>query len=584
MSMPRGMGIASMEASDHVPPPESSLESIRDLERDAAKKKRRTLVLLAVGLVLAAGIGGGVWVMQQRAGEQAIQKAWSEASACLVGAPLTQGERASVRMRSIQLVAVSSERDKSTEARWPSRCADTVAALFEALRRHGRAKDGLAARAEQFAVELRKAEVMTDISKSADGLFDAARELGFAADPVSLSEPTPEPAKAFTLDGMPESSRITPLQFTLDRVTATQMLDSSIHVLIHDRHVDPAGILCTFGAGGDDRCKPLGGELAGKAALAIGGTTDEGASPLVFVGRDGEEGIYRSDTLEKVAAVRADSAWSGKDGFVAIGAVASEEDGRFELLTQAAPGAPLKKETVKPEDVQAETNRVFGERLLWGTLLVGAYEDGKNALTLAWRTLPSGPKPAFTKLATIDGRGADLVACRTPAATIVNTGRNLWFEQGGKWSAPVPIERMPVFTCDGDEAVFTDGSGAQMRCTAAGCPDPSGGFGVSFLPFRVKQSYWADLGNKVLAVATTEDRGGVRFRHADGVNLGAKGTDRLLIDDMVKGGELTSESTVLGILLLSRGRFAVALVTTPAGVYAIRFDERGEPKPATIQR
>jgi hypothetical protein len=580
------MGAGMAEASDHVPPPESSLDSIRDLQREAAKKKKRALTVVLVAIVVLGAGGAGVWMMQASAGEKAIRDAWSNASACLVGAPLAENERASLRMRAIQLVAVHTERDKPSTSKWPGRCADSVAGVFEALRRHGGDEHGdLSTKAEAAAVELRKADTMTDVSKVMDAMFDAAKAAGIRADAVSLTDPTPEPVKAFTLDTLPESARITPLQFTLDRVTATSMLDSSIHVLIHDRRVDPSGILCTFPVEGADRCKVLGGELQGKTALAIGGTSDEGASPLVFVGRDGEEGIYRSDTLEKVAAVRAESAWSAKDGFVAIGAAPSDEDGTFEILVQATPGAQVQKETVKPGDIQAETTNIYGQRILWGTLLVGAYEKGDDDIVLAHRQLPTGPKAAFTKLDEVEWRNVSMAACRTPAAMILKVGNRLWFEQAGKWSAPVRLQSaMQVFTCDGDEAVFTDAWGSQVRCNNADCPEPTGGIEAKFDPFPVKQAYWADLGAKVLVVATTEERGGVRYRHGNGVNLADKGGDRLLLDDMVRGGDLASDSTVLGILLLSRGRFAVALVTTPAGVYAIRFDERGEPKGANIQR
>src|SRR5687767_9932484 len=115
------MGARMTEASDHVPPPESSLDSIRDLQREAAKKKKRAVTVALVAIVLLGAGGAGVWMMQASAGEKAIREAWSNASACLVGAPLGDGERASLRMRAIQLVAVHTERDKPSTSKWPGR-------------------------------------------------------------------------------------------------------------------------------------------------------------------------------------------------------------------------------------------------------------------------------------------------------------------------------------------------------------------------------------------------------------------------------------------------------------------------------
>jgi hypothetical protein len=51
----------------------------------------------------------------------------------------------------------------------------------------------------------------------------------------------------------------------------------------------------------------------------------------------------------------------------------------------------------------------------------------------------------------------------------------------------------------------------------------------------------------------------------------------------VKDGAVHGDSTVLGMVLLGRGRFAVLLLTTPKGVYALRFGSDGKPVPATIK-
>ena len=62
------------------------------------------------------------------------------------------------------------------------------------------------------------------------------------------------------------------------------------------------------------------------------------------------------------------------------------------------------------------------------------------------------------------------------------------------------------------------------------------------------------------------------------------GGDQLFFDDLTQDGALRNETTALGILLAGRGRFAVVLLTTPKGVFALRVDADGVAKPATIAR
>ena len=576
-----------------VPPPEPSMESIRELTLGAQRRKRRTLlVLLAIPVVCAVG-GVGWWQLSERQARREIGQAWSAVSSCLVGPSLPQGMRASVRMRAIQLAAIRTERELKSEARWPSRCADAVAQLYETMRRHGQDQDGaegLAKRAEEFGALLRKTETMNDVSAQADGLFEAAAARSLVAEAATLPNPPPEPVAAPSLDTLPEAARITPLQYTLDRVSAPPLVDTALHLLIYDQHVNPAPILCTFTASGDDHCRTLGGELQGKAGLALGGTTEEGASPLVFVGPDGDQGIYRSDSGQRVTAMRAESAYVAKSGYVAIAGFPIDEHGTFELVQQSAPGAPLEKATIEAKDFEPKSGQIHRREILWDKLLVQILDpdSDKSRPRLQYLPLPAkGAKPKFVDIAPLDWVNASIIGCRTPDTTVVRIGLDqgfITFFADGRWSTPVPVESFPpAFGCDRGEAVFTNALGGQQRCTPAGCHF-SEGQAPAYEPFQQREGAMADLNGKILSVALTDRRGGVRYRHADGQNLVAVGQDRLLLDDLVKDGKVEQDSTVLGMRLAGRGRFAVLLLSTPAGVYAMRFDADGKPTPANLKR
>jgi hypothetical protein len=568
-------------------------DSLTELAVDAAKKKRRTMLTLFVGLpVVVAGIGGAAWYFGNEAADEAVDNAWSDASGCLIGAPLAEGDRASLRARAVQLSAVHSERDRKTDTRWPNRCADQVAALHEALRKHGRGaegEDGLPARTETLAVTLRKAEVMTDLSKDIDGMFEAAAKMGLKAAPASLQIPTPDPANGFDLDSMPAASRISGHQFTLDSVSATPMVDNEIHIMVHDKKIDPTPIVCTFRPSGNDECRALGGELVGKSGLRLAGTVDDGGTPLVIAGREGDGGVYRSTgAFEKIASMRVQSAWVSKDGFVAIaGYNKNRKDGRFDLVTQAAPGAPPQTVTIETDDFDG-ADMVHRKQLLWGKLMVQATYDDDRKPKLYYADLPAvDEKPKFNAIAEVNWINAQIFGCRTDKDMAVVVGQSagfVTFFEKDAWSTPVKIDSIGgAFSCHAGEAVFTNPFGGQQRCTPAGCKYVDGQ-APEWEPFRSRDVYWADLGGKVLAVASTDRRGGLRYRWADGKNLALKGTDKTLFDDLVKDGQVQGDSTLLGLKLGGRGSFAVLLMTTPKGVHALRFGPDGVPKPASIKQ
>lgn len=579
----------------HDPFAQEAPDSLTELAAEGAKKKKRAMLVLFVAIPLAVvGIGGAAWHFGEKAADEAIATAWNEASACLAGAPLEEGEKASLRMRAIQLAAVHAEADRSAETRWPNRCADTVAELYEALRKHGRdggGEEALAARSETFAVTLRKAEVMTDLSKDVDGVFEAAAAMGLVAAPTTLQIPTPEPSEGFNLDTMATGSQITAKQYTLDSVSGTPMVGREIHAMVYDKKLDPTPVLCTFRPSGQDNCRQLGGELVGKSGLALGGTVDDGASPLVLAGRDGDAGVYRSDgTFEKITEMRVQSAWVGKDGYVALAGVSQDrKTGRFDLVTQAAPGAPVKTTTIEPKDVDSGAYQIHRKQLLWGKLMVQALFDPDDLKPRLFQAdlPPRGEEPTFSLVADVNWINASIFGCRTKETTAVVVGRTAGFVvflEGGEWSSPVKIDSIGgAFSCHAGEVVFTNPFGGQQRCTPAGC-DYVDGQAPTWEPFRSRDVYWADLSGKVLAVAATDRRGGLRYRFSEGKNLGQKGTDRILFDDLVQDGQLQQDSTVLGLKLAGRGNFAVVLMTTPKGVYALRFGPDGSAVPADISR
>ncbi|MBI4700103.1 MAG: hypothetical protein HY744_02875 [Deltaproteobacteria bacterium] len=582
------------EPGDLIPPSEPSVESIEELDRDERRSQRRVLlVLAAVVPVLLLGGGYAWWRSSHRAGAHAVTKAWSLAAACLAGAPLRPGERPSLRARAIELGAATRERDHEPDMRWPHRCADLVASLATAWRQHGRDEggaDGLGPRAERLAVALGKAESVGDLGAAIDDLFDSASRLHLVAEPVALWLATPEPVHAPGMEALPEGALLTPRPCSLERASIPPLMGPELHVLLGEPRRDCGALLCTFTARGDDRCRELGPEPASKSPLRLAGTAAAGATPLLFAGRDGEDGIYRADSGEKVAALRAQAAYVSAGGYVAIASAPLAPDGRFELVEQAAPGARPVRASIEPQSFSPRATRIHRKQILWDLLLVDVQDerDERSRPRLQFRRLPAGGKPeGFAPVAELDWGGGPVLGCRTEQMTVARVGGGdgmLLFHSGQSWSAPLAFGGFPAaFGCDSGEAVFTGPQGEQQRCTRERCQERPG-VAPSFEPLRLRDLQLADLGGKILAVALGARRGGVRYRHAEGKDLALPAADRVLFDDLVQDGAVRQQSAVQGVLLAGRGGFAVLLVATPGGVYALRFDAEGRAAAAKIGR
>jgi hypothetical protein len=92
-----------------------------------------------------------------------------------------------------------------------------------------------------------------------------------------------------------------------------------------------------------------------------------------------------------------------------------------------------------------------------------------------------------------------------------------------------------------------------------------------------------DLAGKLLVVWSAGERAGLRMRITP-PDAFDKGKDVLVFDDHVRGGKVTSESTLLGFRLFSRDGFAVLLLSTVAGLHALRIGPDGAVAPWPVER
>ncbi len=568
-------------ATDPVP---SSPDSLTELGAGNRAKKRRVAAIVLVVIPVALGAGGYLLYKQNEAREEReIHDAWRQATGCLAGVALEAGQKPSLRFHRIQLEAARVEKDPS-QPNWPERCADPVAAVNTVLRSHARI-DGafgeLAAEADKLAPLLRKAGQLSDLSAPVDAFYLAAGKAGLDAKEVAApAQPPPEPKDAFDVDSLPKTALISPLQYTTESLSTTFLVGPDLHLMIYDTHIDPKPIVCTFTAAGPEvACRRVAGEAAGKPGLALEGTADPGALPLLVVGQHGSEGVYRVDSGERIGVSEVTAAYVAKDGYLAVVGRVDSESGAFKLVQQAAPGAKLERATIEPKDVDADAKQIHRLNVLWNKLVVQIIpEDTDKPPRLQFLELPARKNPLaqFKDLGAANWVNAPLFGCRSGDALVVRLGADqgyLDFFADARWSKLLPVDGFGggEMTCDGAEAVM--GSAREQRCNSAGCKnvDPPA---AKIEPFQASSAERVDLNGKPLVVAATD--GGVRY-HA-----GAGGEYQLLYDDHVKDGAVVAESTRVGSKLYGRGRFAVLMLSTPAGLFALYVDAGGKAWPAKI--
>jgi hypothetical protein len=91
-----------------------------------------------------------------------------------------------------------------------------------------------------------------------------------------------------------------------------------------------------------------------------------------------------------------------------------------------------------------------------------------------------------------------------------------------------------------------------------------------------------DLNGKLLIVWAAGDGGGVRMRLAKPGEF-ERAADTILFDDLVKDGQVQKLSTLFDLRLFSRDGFAILLLSTVSGVYAIRIDAEGMTTPVEVE-
>jgi len=554
-----------------------------------------------------------------------VDESWSSLSQCLIGEPLKEGERASMRFRKHQLMAMTQadvRRAPEHGEPWPERCAVFANKLNEALKEAGKAEEGakdLAHWSGQLATLLKEdGSFWKDISGAIDETWAQSGKLRLkaavlptAAGSAAQAEAGPPP---LTVDTLAATPPVTPKPVALTSVHSQPHPDLRVQLLVDDKQLPKSPFWCTFEEEKEAaHCQTLSDSIVsgGKADFRLLGTADEDMAPLVFAGTDGSKGIYRADKADFIAEGTSLGGYLRGDGFAAI---LARDGQRPELIRKVgksqARGGSLPSLRVKVDDAARDV------QLLWGHLLARGTDGGDvwlSAGEVSDRGGPVGnitkvgklgkvlPKPKKPQRRTEEQLPPRILGCRSDkiiaAAVVEAQATYLTIGQDGQWSEPAEIPELGgVLTCHKKDATLTtvristsanrlDTAIGHHRCTASKCQHHK----MTLKELLVGEHLLVpaaliaavDLKGKLLVVWGAGERGGLRMRLAPAQSI-ANAPDTIVFDNLVKKGEVQSTSTLIDFRLLPAASFAILLLSTTDGIYAVRIKADGSYAPVEV--
>jgi hypothetical protein len=588
-----------------LPTPDPSTLSSSDVgEPDfaalRARASRRRAMILGVSAVLVALGATAAVVSSQRSTRKELESSVADLRACLLGGPLEPKETPGLRFRRLQLRAMirtDAERATGGNNVWPLKCR-TLA---------GRAIDQLKASASES--DLKKLTAVIDllgdggaVSKDASTIVDDAISMLDAAYASPIPAPAePLPPVARNVDSLAGVTGLSKQGLTHAFTEDNPGL--SLPVLIDEEEAS-APLFCLFRASGESaECRALV-ELTKVHGhgLRLLGTSDPDAANLIFAGKRGSEGVFVTGSADPIDRMYSYGGYSSREKTTSV--LGWDESTRTLILTQKIGAAAPSRTPLHPNFRVG--NYFYGSQLLWDQVLVRGVTPNNErrlfVLSLAQKDKRSFglvdigelPEPGLIREGEEDQ--SHLTGCRTAKATVVRVrGESndfLTFRINGTFSRPVTASNIGVLGCYGTTATVVEvtrqgGGSARIfhdTCTSAGCtratinPESLDGNSPDLRPRPSGDVAAVDVDGKLLVVWQAGDRGGLRMRMGEPDKF-AHSEATLVLDDRIENGKAGGESTLLGFRLYSREHFAVLLLSTMAGVHALRISPTGTIEP-----
>lgn len=566
-----------------------------DIPPSQMARRPRAGLILGAFVLIAAGVGAALFVADKRESARKTEEiggAWSRLSACLIGDPVTTGEKASARFRAIQFAVAETDvkggKEPATE-QWPYRCHAQTQALIHVLNKERIAKagsDDLAARTDALAKRIEGGDQehrLRDFTDAIDGLWAKATEAKLVATKAADVKPPPAPAKPlFSIDDL---AKVRPLASKSLPISA---LKGEVHghrdlvLAVADASLAGGPLICTANdASNKVACKKLPA-----AAAAVGGdpllhaARDPGAPPIVVFGPQASVGAYTTDTgAPVITGEKFGWAYRRKDGSSVALTYKNEYAQKFRLGVDNKEPFTMVPWPVKNENLYYAASVVPGF-VLWR----GA--NKQDEIRLFAQPIEGSTLGPIKEVGEIDGwyttgSAPQFVSCHSgEALTVAVKDQYTWHvttNRDGNWTVPVKVyasfDRM---SCRKGDATFTQvpsSKGDQVlviTCNNGLCSDTT-----AKLPgLGARVAVATDTG--IVTVARVFERGGVFMRTGAAATL-EKSPSIPLFDDSEKG-----ESWLRGMDLYPLGKAAALVLSTTQGTYLLRIDEGGKVTPLDV--
>ncbi|MDB5216256.1 MAG: hypothetical protein JWO86_4183 [Myxococcaceae bacterium] len=586
-------------------------EDILAAQKRASRK--RLAVVAVVIVVLGAAAAGALFMLQARA-KKAVKVAYGRFATCTIGQALGPNEKASLRFRGAQLVAMSTPKEQRlsdvAKESWPTRCAPLAQAFAATVRDNDGSADLVAASEKLGKALATETAFSTDLGPLVDDAFAKAKASALDGEREADVKGPPATPNAPTLAMLSHEARLVSPQTTLAGVHASPFTDTTLRLIVDEKDSPAGPMSCAIAPGEKEiSCAKIPAPAAhASPALRMWGTTNDKAHVLAFAGDRGRSGIFDAVTGARIVE---------KLEYGAYGATSLADGGLAYLVWNEKPpstnvtivGKDGKSKTTKVVDRGESGNPYYSSTIFWEWVAYKQVRKGADGIRLVVRSLqPDGASPIgppvdigrIDEVGHIEGGAEEephLTACRNGATTVLRAkgwdDTFLYFKRD-TWSAAVAAPgQHGVLTCGENTATITktwgDRVGAQRfrggavvtECTVSECKehvvdiDKVLGSNDDLTPREKKNLVAIDVSGKLLVVWSAGDRGGVRMRVGAPDQL-ATAPETILLDDHIRDGAYRDESTLVGLELLPFGKNAVLLLGTVDGVYAFLVDVDGK--------
>ncbi len=578
-----------------------------DEDFGGAKRRGRGPVLAVIGGVLVAAVIGFVVVSKAAAKKQreAIDVGYARMTTCLLGEAPADANAAAAKARGIQLAVLGKTQEQGA---WPARCEDSTRVFHKSLLDGASELPGSAKLSTSIETMLKAIHGSAGAEPIAEPIAATFREAIALGLKAGVAADVPKPPTASTVPGLhelPATSRIGAPGTKLARVHRSFVRgDALLFTIDPPRGGEPPTVCVSRDA--TIRCRPghpsLGKLVADAKPWGSFSSDEKGDAPAwLFAGDRGDAGIVRATDGVSIPRVRAYGAHAYADGRLGL-LLWDDKKETIDWRLHGTDGSVTSTTTVASRKETHFGNPYYGTTAFFDWVFwKQTSDDGFDVYGLSLADPKAKPERVGPSMTGIISQGEKLPhfgGCKHGDSLVVRAKAgdmwDLFFHLDGRWYAPVHTGATSgELTCNGADAFLTsvvDFEGPMVsswHCTVTSCEPWRLQLREAMkaqLPIAPSSTKWVralEMGGKLGVVWRAGDLGALRLRIARPADF-AKAEDVLLFDDLRTSAGVQATSAVTDFTLIPGKGYALLLLETSEGLYAMHLSPNGGVTPATL--